>query len=364
MTVQTATLTGRFLETEGRVVAVPSAEVQIPAENAIIPRVKTGVYLDDDGAFSMVLAKTNQGEPAGWTWDITWYLKGAKPVTRRIHLTADADLADLGEATEVPATYSYVLAASVGTPGGPGGPLDQAGQIPSGQIPPGAAGPQGDPGPQGEPGEDGADGAPGLSAYQIWLNLGNSGTQQDFIDSLTGPAGAPGQDGAPGEDGLDGAAGADGLDGQAIPIKVTPAYITSGDVALVSTSGGWAEVPGFVLDVDAETGDYVELHLGGLRSVTSGAYVDVALKTGPNTYAWFASSGGSTRAPEGLPDWYSVSGFQSRSVPPWVIAQAGHFNAGKLKFVLLYKSGGTGTLYASTSYPFRWVAKNYGPPAA
>lgn len=33
-------------------------------------------------------------------------------------------------------------------------------------------------GPQGQPG------APGLSAYEIWLNAGNTGTEQDFLDSL------------------------------------------------------------------------------------------------------------------------------------------------------------------------------------
>ena len=44
-------------------------------------------------------------------------------------------------------------------------------------------------GPQGIAGNDGADGD---SAYDIWLSLGNTGTQQDFIDSLTGPAGPAG----------------------------------------------------------------------------------------------------------------------------------------------------------------------------
>ena len=36
----------------------------------------------------------------------------------------------------------------------------------------------------------------GLSAYQIWLNLGNIGTEQDFIDSLHGANGQPGANGA------------------------------------------------------------------------------------------------------------------------------------------------------------------------
>ena len=45
----------------------------------------------------------------------------------------------------------------------------------------GERGPQGPVGPKGERGADGVD---GKSAYQIWLELGNKGTEQDFINSL------------------------------------------------------------------------------------------------------------------------------------------------------------------------------------
>ncbi|WP_404387804.1 hypothetical protein [Ligilactobacillus animalis] len=54
----------------------------------------------------------------------------------------------------------------------------------------GAQGPKGDPGPAGErgpagkDGQNGHDGKDGKSAYQIWLDLGNTGSEQDFIDSL------------------------------------------------------------------------------------------------------------------------------------------------------------------------------------
>lgn len=63
----------------------------------------------------------------------------------------------------------------------------------------GDQGPQGDPGPvgpvgrdgvngrdgaQGPKGDQGEKGADGKSAYQIWLDLGNSGSEQVFIDSL------------------------------------------------------------------------------------------------------------------------------------------------------------------------------------
>jgi hypothetical protein len=52
------------------------------------------------------------------------------------------------------------------------------------------------PGPQGDPGED------GISAYEVWLELGNTGDEQEFIDSLIGEAGEAGEDGILGADGL------------------------------------------------------------------------------------------------------------------------------------------------------------------
>ena len=47
----------------------------------------------------------------------------------------------------------------------------------------GSTGPQGKP---GTPGQNGAQGVPGKSAYEIWLEAGNTGTEQDFLDSLVG----------------------------------------------------------------------------------------------------------------------------------------------------------------------------------
>ena len=57
----------------------------------------------------------------------------------------------------------------------------------------GATGAQGSPGINGENGQDGIN---GLSAYEIWISLGNTGTEQEFIDSLVGPAGSGGNSGS------------------------------------------------------------------------------------------------------------------------------------------------------------------------
>jgi hypothetical protein len=67
---------------------------------------------------------------------------------------------------------------------------------------PGPQGPQGPTGPQGPKGEMGPQGEPGpqgISAYQVWLDLRNTGSEAEFIASLTGPQGEPG---LPGKDGI------------------------------------------------------------------------------------------------------------------------------------------------------------------
>lgn len=60
----------------------------------------------------------------------------------------------------------------------------------------------GDAGPQGI-----------TSAYEAWLSIGNSGTEQDFLDTLVGPQGSTGPQGLQGPQGLTGPQGATGPQG-------------------------------------------------------------------------------------------------------------------------------------------------------
>lgn len=124
---------------------------------------------------------------------------------------------------------------------------------------PGTQGIQGVQGPQGENGTDGTDGD---SAYQIWLDLGNEGTEQDFIDSLTGPqgdqgpqgdvglTGDEGPQGAPGPAGIQGEAGEDGTD--TIFTEGSPAngLGKSGDIAYDITTS-YPQVDIYQKDADA-----------------------------------------------------------------------------------------------------------------
>ena len=100
----------------------------------------------------------------------------------------------------------------------------------------------------GEDGQDGATGADGKSAYQIWIDQGNTGTESDFLESLKGEdgqkgeqgiqgiqgiQGEPGAKGDKGEKGDTGAAGKDGANGKT-PVKGTDYWTAADKSAMVS----------------------------------------------------------------------------------------------------------------------------------
>lgn len=62
----------------------------------------------------------------------------------------------------------------------------------------------------GKDGINGNDGENGLSAYEIWLNQGNTGTEIDFLNSLKGDKGEQGERGLQGEQGIQGIQGEKG----------------------------------------------------------------------------------------------------------------------------------------------------------
>ncbi|MDE6670894.1 MAG: collagen-like protein [Ruminococcus sp.] len=63
-------------------------------------------------------------------------------------------------------------------------------------------------------GEKGDKGDAGLSAYEIWLSIGNSGTEADFIMSLKGDKGDKGEQGLQGIKGEKGDTGGQGIQGE------------------------------------------------------------------------------------------------------------------------------------------------------
>jgi hypothetical protein len=161
-------------------------------------------------------------------------------------------------------------------PQGPQGPAGNDGAV-------GATGPQGPQGPAGTNGTNGIDGNDGQSAYEVWIGLGNTGTETDFINSLTGPQGAmgpqgltgpqgpAGNDGATGPQGPQGPAGNDGQGG--VTTAGTNVTITgtgtAGDPYVVNATGGsptytiglWPELGGYVfwVSVDGKHGLVAEI---------------------------------------------------------------------------------------------------------
>ena len=92
---------------------------------------------------------------------------------------------------------------------GPQGPQGEQGEVgpqgPQGEQgetgPQGEKGDQGEQGPQGEQGDQGEKGEDGKSAYQIWLDAGNTGTEEDFLAWLKGAQGDKGDKGDQGNQG-------------------------------------------------------------------------------------------------------------------------------------------------------------------
>ena len=99
----------------------------------------------------------------------------------------------------------------------------------------GKDGVDGEDGKDGTNGKDGVDGEDGKSAYEIWLEQGNSGTEQDFLDWLKGDAGQQG------------AAGADGVGIERVEIN------DKGELVIYYTNGESANL-GVVVGADGADG--------------------------------------------------------------------------------------------------------------
>ncbi|MFE4915788.1 collagen-like protein [Streptomyces sp. NPDC056652] len=141
-----------------------------------------GRLVDTDGAVGVRLLPNDVegANPTGWVWMVTETITGAPPRLYFIKLSTTQTEVDLAAIQEVdPSRANYV---PVPGPEGPSGL-------------PGVDGADGAPGTPGAAGEAGPQGA---SAYDVWLSLGNTGSEADFVAALRGPAGVNGTDGAPG----------------------------------------------------------------------------------------------------------------------------------------------------------------------
>ena len=125
-------------------------------------------------------------------------------------------------------------------------------------------------GPQGPAGADGDDGNDGLSAYEIWLNEGNVGTEADFIASLQGDAGPQGPQGDPGPAGPQGDPGIQGPQGDpGLAFKSGSVFSGSYEV----TSATWQNAPVSLSFTAESTSAVVMFSASGFGYTNSMSYV-------------------------------------------------------------------------------------------
>ena len=139
-------------------------------------------------------------------------------------------------------TESEWLESLVGPTGsqGPAGPQGIQGI----QGPKGDTGDTGPAGKDGSPGATGPQGEPGASAYEIAVEEGYSGTESEWLASLVGPQGPTGPTGPQGEQGIQGIQGPQGSTGptgasgaSAYEIAVEEGFVGTEDEWLASLVG-------------------------------------------------------------------------------------------------------------------------------
>jgi hypothetical protein len=171
------------------------------------------------------------------------------------------------------------------------------------------------------------------------------------------------------EDALEAADAA--LDGRVTALEDAPAgggsalvvrrgKVTSGNLTF-PVAGAWVAVPGSPeLVVPAAVGDYVEFSLPSMLGNFSVNFGDLAVRVG-GALVRYLSTGTNTPATEGAPAFYGDQGFDRTSPVFEFVVEAGDLEGGNVTVVFATQGSGGGTVYASTDYPLKWRALNYGP---
>jgi hypothetical protein len=294
--------------------------------------------LDAAGVVARDITATNNSGagPTGWTYRVDYALRSR---SQTLHTFAPAgesvDLVRIAGTEPVGEQATRVLTVGGVAPDVHGNvPIDSIPGTPGPQGPAGPAGPQGPAGPKGDQGDPGADG-------------------------VQGPPGAAGAQGPPGADGAQGPQGPPGP-----APKVRHVYITSGNINLPNTGGGWDLLGGVSLSLPAAVGDYVELGVSGMRNASSGGFLDACVAVAGEP-VFFLASGSATPAVEGDPAWYPSEGapqpYPSLSTPRGFVVTVDHLTGAAVMFGVAAKSDGSGVLYASAAFPLYLNAKNFGP---
>ncbi len=145
-------------------------------------------------------------------------------------------------------------------------------------------------------------------------------------------------------------------------LTVVQKLIETGNTVAPSTGGGWNILPQYSVSIPAAVGDYVELLFELMAQPGTSMFLDWAVvKSSDTVIARANSSNSATPKTEGSQSLYSTpSTFRTAPNPFAFVVEAGDLDGGNVKFALIVKASGTGTIYGDTTYNMELIAKNYG----
>jgi hypothetical protein len=147
-------------------------------------------------------------------------------------------------------------------------------------------------------------------------------------------------------------------------IVTTHGYVTSGNITPQNTAGSWAALTGGpTFAIAAAVDDEIEFEWASLMERNLSTFYDACVLVSGSPVR-YASSGTGTAAVEGDPGYYpDVPSYIGHAGPFAFTAESGDISGGNITIGFATKSGGSGQLFASASFPLRYRLVNYGPTA-
>jgi hypothetical protein len=144
-------------------------------------------------------------------------------------------------------------------------------------------------------------------------------------------------------------------------IVTTHGYVTSGNITPQNTAGSWAALTGGpTFTIAAAVDDEICFEWAGLTERNLSTFYDACVLVSGSPVR-YASSGSGTAAVEGDPGYYpDVPSYLGHAGPFTFTAESGDISGGNVTIGFAVKSGGSGQLFASTSFPLRYTLTNYG----
>lgn len=143
-------------------------------------------------------------------------------------------------------------------------------------------------------------------------------------------------------------------------VAVSSGYITSGNIT-AGADASWTPIGATSVLIPAAVGDVITFIPSFMIQPAGGAYYDLAVRAG-GVLVRYASSGTGTAAIEGDPGLYpGLTGFRTTNGGTFTFTVgAGDLTGGNVEIVAAHLGSAASVLYASTNYPYRWVAYNFG----